>query len=157
YNKELIPALAKEKVRLLQPDALAAAQQHYLDEYFDREVYPVLTPLAIEESKPFPHLINFALNLAVLLRGSGEPEDAPARLAVVQVPGRLPGLCRLPDGAGLEVTWLDEVIRMRLPRLFAGFQILEAAGFRLTRGAEVELDEDAGADYVRSVESKVRA
>jgi polyphosphate kinase len=158
YNKELIPALAKEKIRLLQPGALAAAQQRYLDEYFDREVYPVLTPLAIEESKPFPHLLNFALNLAVLLRGSSEPEDAPARLAVVQVPGRLPGLCRLPDATCLEVTWLDEVIRMRLQRLFAGFQILEAAGFRLTRGAELELDEDdAGADYVHSVESKVRA
>jgi len=157
YHKELVPALAKEKIRLLEPGALTAAHERYLDEYFDREVYPVLTPLAIEESKPVPHLSSFAFNLAVLLRREAEPEGATPRLAVVQVPGRLPGLCRLPKAEEVEVIWLSEVIRKRLARLFSGYRILEAAGFRLTRDAELELDDEGGTDYVLRLESKVRA
>jgi len=155
FCEELLPALAREHIRILQPGEISAAQQKHLDRYFEREVYPVLTPIAIDEARPFPHLPGLALNLAVLLRSAGQP-DAGDRLAVVQVPHRLPGLTRLPDGSGSLFCWLGDVIRDRLATLFSGFELLEAAGFRLTRDAQMELDDEGSQDYMRMVESELR-
>src|SRR5262249_1173587 len=132
YNTKLRHALAQEKIRILQLDELSAAQQQNLDDYFDEQGYPILTPLAIERKRPFPPLLSLSVNLAVRLISSKNSEETP-RLAVVQVPGGLPGLCRLPRGEGLELCWLSDVIRRRLAALFPGYQILEVAGFRVTR------------------------
>ncbi len=155
YNEKLVPALAKAKIRVLRGENLNAAQGKYLDDYFTNEVYPVLTPLAIDETHPFPLLLNLSLNLAALL--ASEKSANPAkRLALVQVPGRLPALCRVPDGEGLQVCWLSEVIRRRIARLFTGYRVLEVAEFRLTRDAELEFDDEGATDYVRMIESELR-
>jgi polyphosphate kinase len=155
YNAKLRRALAKEKIKILQIEELNPAQQRYLDDYFDQQVYPVLTPLAIEQNQPFPPLLSLSVNLAVRLISSRATDEAP-RLAVVQVPGGLPGLCRLPYGEGLELCWLADVIRRRLSALFPGYQILEAAGFRLTRDSELELDDEGRYDYVRNLEYELK-
>src|SRR5688572_8140446 len=115
YNDKLLPALAKEKIRILSKEEISPDQQQYLDEYFDREIYPVLTPLAIELGNP-PHLLNLSFNLAVLL--DSEEKGPERRLAVVQLPGRLPGLCRLPHGEGVHVCWMNDAVRARISRLF---------------------------------------
>ncbi len=154
YLEELLPALEREHIRILRPDGLNAAQQKHLDWYFESEVYPVLTPVAIDDAHPFPHLPGLAVNLAVLLRPSQQPEAAE-RMAVVQVPGRMPGLTRLPDGNEFFFCWLSDVIRERLPSLFSGYEILEVAGFRLTRDAQVELDDEGWQDYMRMIESEL--
>jgi polyphosphate kinase len=155
YNTKLRRALAKEKIKILQIEELNPAQQRYLDAYFDQQVYPVLTPLAIEQNQPFPPLLSLSVNLAVRLISLRTTDEVP-RLAVVQVPGGLPGLCRLPHGEELELCWLADVIRRRLSGLFPGYQIVEAAGFRLTRDSELELDDEGRYDYVRNLEYELK-
>ncbi|MBP1622914.1 MAG: degradosome polyphosphate kinase [Acidobacteria bacterium] len=155
YGDELLPALEKENILVRTLDQLKPENAKYLDEYFEKEIYPVLTPVAVDESHPPPWLPALAFNLAVLL----EPEKKKTedvRLAFVQVPGRLPGLLRLPDGGALELCWLSDVVRRRLSSLFAGYRILETAGFRLTRDSEMDMDDDGRDDYVDMLESELR-
>ncbi len=153
YSGELIPAFAKEKIRILQPDRLKPAHAKFIDEYFEREIYPVLTPIAVDESHPFPWLPGLTFNLAVLLQ-SGE-EEAP-RMAVVQVPGRLPGLFRLPDSDTLEMCWLNDAVRRGMSSLFPGYHLLEIAGFRLTRDSELDLGDEDRYDYVGMLETGLK-
>jgi polyphosphate kinase len=155
YCHELTPALAKENVFIRTPDQIKPDQTKYLDQYFEKEIYPILTPVAVNETHPFPRLPGLTTNLAVLLesaRGKG-PEP---HLAIVQVPGRLPGMLKLPDGGALEMCWMNDVIRQRLSSLFPGYQIVEAAGFRLARDSELELDEESKYDYVGMLESVLK-
>ena len=155
YKEKLLPALAKENIRILPLEELKPSQQKYLDEYFDRQIYPILTPVAIDQAHPFPRLIGLAFNLGVLLVPGKKPE-AEHRMAVVQVPGRLPGLCRLPDSDALEFCWLNDAVRRRLSVLFSGYRVLEVAGFRLARDSEVELDDEGRYDYVGMLESELK-
>jgi polyphosphate kinase len=155
YLEKILPALAKENVRILSLEELKPSQQKYLDEYFDRNIYPILTPIAIDQANPFPRLIGLAFNLGVLLVPEKKPEAEPL-LAVVQVPGRLPGICRLPNSDVLELCWLNDVIRRRLSMLFSGHRILEVSGFRLARDSEVELDDEGRYDYVGMLESELK-
>jgi polyphosphate kinase len=153
YSGELIPALAKEKIRILQPGQLKPAQEKFIDEYFEREIYPVLTPIAVDESHPFPWLPGLTFNLAVLLQ-SGK-EEVP-RMAVVQVPGRLPGIFRLPDSDTLEMCWLNDAVRRRMSSLFPGYQLLEIAGFRLARDSELDLGDEDRYNYVGMLETGLK-
>jgi polyphosphate kinase len=155
YQEDLLPALAREHIRILQAGEMSPAQQKHLDWYFENEIYPVLTPVAADEAQRFPHLPGLVLNLAVLLRSIARP-DAGQRLAIVQVPGRMPGLIRLPDSGELLFCWLSDVIKDRLSAFFVGNQILEVAGFRLTRDAQLELDDEGCHDYMRMLESELR-
>jgi polyphosphate kinase len=95
------------------------------------------------------------VNLAVLMAGA-KGADPATQLAVVQVPIRLPGLCHLPEATGFEVCWLSDVIRRGMARLFSGYSILEAACFRLTRDAEMELDDEGQDDYVGMLQSGLK-
>ncbi len=155
YEEKLLPALAKEKIRLLKSEQLDPAQIAHLDEFFDREIYPILTPIAVSQANPFPRLPGLAVNLIVLLEQERN-QIRERRAAMVQVPGRLPGICRLPDGEGIEVCWLSDVVRRNLGKLFPGYRILEAAEFRVTRDSEVELDDEGQEDYVRMLESELK-
>jgi len=155
FRDELLPALAAARLKIVPPADMTRAQRDHLDWYFANEVYPVLTPIAVDEEHPFPHLPGLAVNLAVLLRPPGEAK-AGLRLALVQVPGRLPGLVRLPDGSALFFCWLSDVIRDRLAVLFAGYRVEEVAEFRLTRDAEFEFDDEGARDYLSQLESKLR-
>ncbi len=155
YLDKLLPSLAKANIRILALEDLRPPQLKYLDDYFDREIYPILTPVAISQERPFPRLISLAFNIGVLLVPESKPESERL-LAVVQVPGRLPGLCRLPDSGALEMCWLNEVVRRRIPSVFSGYRVLEASGFRLTRDSEVELDDEGQADYVVMLESELK-
>jgi polyphosphate kinase len=155
YFEELVPALAKEKILIRTLDQISSAQEKYLDEYFEKEIYPILTPVAIDDSHAFPWLPGLAFNLAVLLQSQGK-KDAEPHLAFVQVPGGLPGLFRLPDGEALEMCWLNDLVRRRMSTLFSGYQILEIAGFRLTRDSELEMDDEGQSDYVRMLKSELK-
>jgi polyphosphate kinase len=155
YWKELIPALAGEDIYIRASDQINPDQEKYLDEYFEKEIYPVLTPVAVDDSHPFPWLPGLTSNLAVLLQS--EKEKSPeSRLAVVQIPGRLPGLFRLPDSGALEMCWLHDAVRRRLSSLFPGYRILEVAGFRFARDSELELDDEGKHDYVGMLEVELR-
>jgi polyphosphate kinase len=156
YAKKLSPNLAKNGIHLLSPDEIQPAQKAYLDGYFEKEIYPVLTPVAVRLFPEFPWLAGLGLNLAVsLATGKGEHPEEPL-LAVVPVPGKIPGLVRVPDGDGIRMIWLTDVIRRRLPALFPGCQILESGIFRLTRDSELELDDEGRYDFVRMLESELK-
>jgi len=152
-NTELLPALAREQVQLLAWKDLGSLQMG-LSAYFRDAVLPILTPLAIDESRPFPLLTSLSLNLALILDAAAP--DEPKRLAIVQVPSGLARLIAIPGGNGLSHILLEELIRAHLSQLFPGQTILEAAVIRLARDAELELDDEGGHTHLEVVEREVR-
>jgi polyphosphate kinase len=151
---EILPALAERGLRVLPVSALDEAARAQLARDFGEQLLPALTPLAIDASRPFPLLASLSLNLAVLL-APAEGEDEP-RLAVVQVPGRLPRLVRPLGTEGTTYVLLEEVLRSELPRLFPGQVLLESAAFRIARDAELDLDDEGGRDFLKIVEEELR-
>src|SRR5262249_18634986 len=126
------------------------------DELFRREIFPVLTPLAIDPGHPFPHLLNKSLNLAVLLE---RPGDAERLFAVVQVPAVLARFVPLPaepGGPRHVFTALETVIRTHPPTLFPGMKLEHAAAFRVTRDSDIEIDDDEVEDLLKAIEEEVR-
>jgi polyphosphate kinase len=151
---EILPALAERGVRILPVADLEPSVRATVSRQFREEVLPALTPLAIDASRPFPMLSGLSLNLGLLL-APGEGEEQP-RLAVVQVPARLPRLVR-PVGAGANsYVFVEDVISSELSALFPGQTVLETAPFRVTRDAEMELDDEGGRDYVEVLEDELR-
>lgn len=152
---ELLPALEKEGIYLLGPKELSEEQRKYLEDMFRREIFPVLTPLAIDQVHPFPHLLNKSLNIAVLLQ---RPRHADKLFAVVQVPSVLPRFVALPlKQPGVQAfAALETVIRLHLPTLFPGMEIEHATVFRVTRNSEYEIDDDEVEDLLKTIEEEVR-
>jgi polyphosphate kinase len=151
---EILPPLAERGVRLVRPGDLEPAARATLGRYFRDEVLPALTPLAIDASRPFPMLAGLSLNLAVLL-GPPEGEHEP-RLAVVQVPGRLPRLVRPPGVEGLVHVLLEDVIWSELASLFPGQEIRDVATFRIARDSELDFDDEGGRDYLQVIEEELK-
>ena len=153
-NDQLLPALDKHGLRLLPWSSLSAAQASSLASYFRESVMPVLTPLAIDVSRPFPLLASLSLNLALLLDGDADP--ASTRLAIVQVPAGLNRLVRVPGSADFDFVLLEEIIRSHLAQLFPGQQIREVVTIRLSRDAELELDDEGARTHIENVEHELR-
>jgi polyphosphate kinase len=143
WHEELRPALARHGILICGGNGdLSPEQLKYLDEYFISQVYPVLTPLAIDPGHPFPHLHNKSLNL--ILRIETVEDDPPRQLyAVLQVPGVLNRLVPLPDvGDGKRrFVFLEKVIGPRLDALFGGFRVAARASFRVTRNSDLTIQE----------------
>ncbi|MCX8007154.1 MAG: polyphosphate kinase 1 [Coriobacteriia bacterium] len=162
--QQLHAELAKEGIRLLAYDELDEEQRRIADEFFDQTVFPVLTPLAFDPGRPFPHISNLSLNLAVLLRGP----DGEEHFARVKVPRRLPRLvdvsARQTEAGGRDVrrarehafVWLDQLIAAHLDELFPGMQIVEAHPFRVTRNAEMAIQELEADDLLLTIEEGLR-
>ena len=151
---EILPVLASNGIRLLRYDQLSGAQHAALAAYFRDEVLPVLTPLAVDVTRTFPLISTLSLNLAVLLEGA---EDHPApRLAIVQVPAGLARLVPVDGSDRTAVVALENIIRAHLRELFPGQGFRECAVIRLTRDAELELDDEGGRTHLELVEREVR-
>jgi polyphosphate kinase len=151
---DLLPALADHGIRVTTVAELADAQRAAVSSYFRDEVLPALTPLAIDVSRPFPMLSSLSLNIAVWLPPAAGADRR--RLGIVQVPARLPRLVRVTAPSGFAFVFLEDVIRTHLDLLFPGQQMLEAAVIRLTRDAEIELDDEGGRSYLEVVEDELR-
>jgi polyphosphate kinase len=153
--RELTPALQSHGIQIMSVGDLDAAQQAVLGTHFREAVFPVLTPLAIDVSRPFPLLSSLSVNVAVLLEAA--PGETERRLAIVQVP---PGLARLvpvvPTDSGYTFVLLEGLIRTHLSQLFPGQSIVEATVIRLVRDAELELDDEGGRTHLELVEREVR-
>ena len=154
---ELLPALEKEGIVLhtaRDVRGLTDPQRQHLTDMFHKEVFPVLTPLAIDPVHPFPHLLNKTLNLAVLLRRANSQERL---FAVVQVPSVLPRFVSVPaDKGGYLLVPLETVIRVHMPLLFPGMEMDHATAFRVTRNSEYEIDDDEVEDLLKTIEEEVR-
>ncbi len=151
---EILPQLAEQGVRLAPLADLDDLRRAGLARYFEAEVLPALTPLAIDASRPFPRLLNLSLNLALLL-APAEGEAEP-RLAVVQVPSGLRRLVRPAGGDGPTYVLLEEIVRAELATLFPGQAVLESAAFRVARDAELELDDEGGRPYLEALEEELK-
>ena len=155
WNDELRPALEKEGIVVTKPDQLSAEQQTWLREYFQREIFPVLTPIAVDPAHPFPFVGSGNLNIAALL-DADDPEE-PARLAVVQAPRVLPRVFRVPTPApGRTYVFLADTIRWQLPELFAGATILDHTAFRVVRNSHLYVDEEEVENLLTAIEHELR-
>ena len=151
---DLLPALTSHGIRLLSWRDLDAVRRTALGTYFAESVLPVLTPLAIDVSRPFPLLSSLSLNVALLLDPAAGESDR--RLAIVQVPPRLTRLVRLVETDGYAFVLLEDIVRAHLSQLFPGQAIVESAVIRLARDAELELDDEGGRTHLELVERQVR-
>lgn len=153
-NEEVLPALEKEGIVIRSKvKDLSDAELKHLREVFRREVFPVLTPLAIDPGHPFPQLANKSLNLAVVLE---RPKHADKLFAVVQVPAVLRRFVQLPADKGYVFAPLEMAIRLHLEDLFPGMTIDHATMFRVTRDSEYEIDDDEVEDLLKAIEESVR-
>jgi polyphosphate kinase len=160
---DLLPALQSKGVVIRRAADLSGDDLRYVRDLFQREVFPVLTPLATDPSHPFPHLLNKSLNLAVALRRPGEPDPL---YALVQVPGVLPRFVQLPSseptrngpqGPLYALAPLEDVIRLHLNDLFPGMELGPSVVFRVTRDSEYEIDDEGVDDLMEAIEAQVRA
>jgi len=160
-NSELLSALAAEKITITPFRALSDHERRSLGDYFIENVFPVLTPQAVDPSHPFPYISNLSLNLGVMLEPEGEITEGPGpliagpRFARIKVP---PVVSRLvPVGhSGSEFTLLEELIAANIGHLFPGMRIGELHAFRVTRDADIEIREDEANDLLRTMEMELR-
>lgn len=151
FGTGLVPALAAANISIVRWDDLDAEDRASLEVVFNEGIFPVLTPLAVDPGHPFPYISNLSLNLAVTVR---DPESGAERFARVKVPPLLPRFVALADGA----RWiaLEELIAAQLPSLFPGMVIDTASAFRVTRNADLTLEEGEAEDLLAAVEMELR-
>jgi polyphosphate kinase len=150
YEHDLLPALAEAGIKLGRVEQAARAELRALGAHYEREIYPVLTPLAIGPGQPFPYISGLSLSLGVFVR---DPATGEERLARVKVPE---GMSRFVTIGRDEVMFpLEEVIAHFLPRLFPGMEVLESAPFRVTRDADFDVSDDAD-DLLQAVQVELR-
>ncbi len=180
WQKDLKPKLRKAGIRIRSYDELTAAERTWLTEYFLREVFPVLTPLVFDPGHPFPHISNLSLNLAVKLL---DPAEGDVHYGRIKVPSTLPRMVELPashaksgpakktpvpqtngDDPGGSVdhapqrdfVWMEQIVAANLAYLYPGAEIVEAYAFRVTRDADLEIQEDEADDLLRTIEAGIR-
>ncbi len=161
WHEQLYPALVDAGIHVLNYEALSKRQKRKLSDYFEREIFPVLTPLAFDPSRPFPHISNLSLNLAALVR---DPATGDSHFARVKVPASMPRLVPLtpldPDELLLpeehKFVWVEQVIAANLDRLFPGMEIVAAHPFRITRNNDMEIQEEEADDLLLTVEDNLR-
>jgi polyphosphate kinase len=151
FVDQVVPELDEHGIRLSSWDALQDEDRAYIEEVFQERIFPVLTPLAVDPGHPFPYISNLSLNLAVIV---GDPVTGERRFARVKVPPLLPGFVVTPDGE--RYVPLDHVIAAHLGALFPGMDIESHHPFRVTRNADLTLEEDEADDLLEAVEMELR-
>ncbi len=146
----LIPTLALSNIEIVRFHELDDEDQKYLDDYFEKNVYPVLTPLAVDPAHPFPMISNLSLNIAVSVVDKTTDEERSAR---IKVPSSLPRFLMVSNN---KFCLLEELIMENLDRLFPGMEIGRADLFRVTRNADLTLDEDEADDLLVALEIELR-
>jgi polyphosphate kinase len=151
FTAQLVPDLAAAGIHLSNWDELDEDDRAFIDAMFDEQIFPVLTPLAVDPAHPFPYISNLSLNLAVVVRAPGE---LTKRIARVKVPSLLPRFVVLPDGE--RCVPIEQVLARHLSALFPGMEIVEHSAFHVTRNADYDIDLDGADDMVAAVESVLR-
>ncbi|MBE2179429.1 MAG: polyphosphate kinase 1 [Chthoniobacterales bacterium] len=154
WRTEIQPQLAAKGVRFLRYAELDPEERRHFDDYFEQQVFPVLTPLAIDPAHPFPQLLNKSLNLIVELEG----DDLTTDLAVVQIPRILPRILPSPKKRddGEDFFFLGSLIQEHVGRLFHGVKVRGAYMFRITRNSNLYVDEEEARNLLRAIEDELR-
>ncbi len=168
-REEVMPNIAAHGVVLVKADELTPEQRTAAHNHFTSQVFPALTPLAVDPGHPFPHLRNKSVNLAVILRKkegrrkktektekTEKTDGLESSIAVVQVPSVLPRLVKLPSASGLAFMLLEELIGARVGDLFPGFVVKQTAPFRVTRNWDLTIDEEESEDLLDTIQEELR-
>jgi polyphosphate kinase len=159
WARDIRPCLARQGLNLIAPDAFDAPQRAAARTHFAQNVFPALTPLAVDPGHPFPHLRNKSINVAILLRKEGGRRRKDARqasLAVVQVPAVMERLVRIPAASGQAFALLEDVIAAFAGDLFPGYAVKQATAFRVTRNWDLDIDEEESEDLLNTVKDELR-
>jgi polyphosphate kinase len=147
---ELIPAMAKEGIRVELVADLGKKERNFVEEYFCRDLEPILTPLAIDPAHPFPFIANLSLNLALQL----ESERGERHVAIIKIPESVPRLVPLPEKTRFVL--LEDVISSHVHRFFPGLKVLRSAAFRVIRNSDLDIKEEDMQDLLKSIEIELR-
>lgn len=165
FQDDILPALAEQGIRLGRWDDVSEDQRAQLTRYFRRQIFPVLTPLAVDPSHPFPYISGLSLNLAVVVRNplTGKlhfarvkvPQSLPRLINVDSVIGGGPAESYVATDEGTTFITLEDVVRAHLEHLFPGVEIVEAHGFRVTRNEDLEVEEDDAENLLTAMEEEL--
>ena len=152
YHDDLLPKLADSGIEMVDWSQLTEDEKQYISKIFDNRIFPILTPLAVDPSHPFPYISGLSLNLAVLLKKPDTHEELFAR---VKVPASLPRFMETTEFASTRFISLEQVIIANLHQLFPGMEIEDYYTFRITRNADLELEEEESEDLLESMEQEL--
>lgn len=150
FLKELVPLLGDQGIHIETMESLADADRSYLDQVFEDQIFPILTPLAVDPSHPFPYISNLSLNLAVLVADN----EGSVQFARVKIPPNIDRFIRLEDGT--RFVPIEQVIGTHLSRLFGGLDVVGWSAFRVTRSADIAVEEEEADDLLAAMESVLR-
>ena len=162
YNRSLVPLMAANGIHIIEKYEELTA---YVDRYFEEDVYPVLTPMAVDASRPFPLIRNKTLNIAALLSSKKDEKHKDAvEFATVQVPGVLPRLVPIPadtsensgEVEGRTFILLEQIIEKNIDKLFLNYHVLCAHPYRVMRNADLPIDEDEAADLLKEIQKQLK-
>ena len=154
WREEIVPALAKESIRVLGLRDLGPAEREFIENFYTKSVEPLLTPVTVDPAHPFPHVLNKALCVAFLLKK--KRRNSHTFLGVVTVPRALPRLVLLPSKEGkVEYIFLHDVVHAFAERLYHGYEVLSAAAFRVTRNSNLYLEEEESRSILDSVDTQL--
>lgn len=151
FTYDVLPALEDAGIRVMRWDSIAEADRELLADYFTEQIFPVLTPLAVDPAHPFPYISGLSLNLAIIVR---DPETGAERFARVKVPNNVDRFVRVRRGSE-DYLPLEDLIAAHLAELFPGMQVVEHQVFRVTRNADVEVEEDRDEDLLQALEREL--
>ena len=158
YNKDLVPQLMDKGLKICAPSELKGADRAFVDRYFEEYIFPVLTPMAVDSSRPFPLIRNKSLNIAALLKKKDGKEDLD--FATVQVPDVLPRIIEIPfsgnEGECRKVVLLEKVIEEKVHKLFLNYDVISTGPYRVGRNADLSIDEDEAEDLLKEIEKQLK-
>lgn len=163
WNSTLLNELRHNNILIEKIENLTSSERKILTDYFNREIYPVLTPLAFDPGRPFPYISNLSLSFAILV----EKSNGEKHFARVKIPSILPRLIRIDEivaksgekcnnGDCIKYIWLDDLIKNNLQSLFPGLKVLHSNRFRITRDTDIEIQEDEADDLLEVIEENIR-
>jgi polyphosphate kinase len=155
WNDELLPALAKQSIKVTSTGELDAKALKFTKSFYDRRVYPMLTPVTVDPSHPFPHVINKALCIAFLLNKKKSANGKPY-FGVLTVPRTLPRLLRVPTEDGLiHYAFLQDIISTYAAKLYRGYEIVASTAFRVTRNSNLYMEQEETRTLLETIDSQV--
>ncbi len=153
WNKKLLPALAKENIRVLDLKDLTPEQEAFIDSYCQKEVDPLLTPVTVDPAHPFPRVLNKALCIGLLLKRKRRATGT--YMGVITVPRVLPRLVRLPSKSGADYVFLADLLMFHAASMYRGYDIVSVASFRVTRNSNLYLEEEEARNLLESVRTEL--
>ncbi|MGL4522840.1 MAG: RNA degradosome polyphosphate kinase, partial [Bacilli bacterium] len=157
WRNHLLPEFEREDFHVHRMHELSNDQLLYLEDYFNTQIYPVLTPIAIDAYRPFPMLLNRSLNLAVILNDDDEPVGQRKKIGIVQVPGMLKRYISLPSKKNeINIVFTEDVISHYIGQLFVGYDVETVTQFRITRNADLTIHEEGARDLLKVIETELK-